>query len=234
MRMTTILYDAIREALAQRPSLTQTEIGRRLQCSQSQVSVVYTGRLTRSAIALPGHPLRPPSRSTLGRQTQLEQLRQMAAEGYSSPQIAVALDVTEERCRSLLRQHQIGIPGDQAVRHTKRPVANRILEHMVMDATNLTAEVYLIEFAALDPAHLTAWLTALTTARADLSTFIRQLTQWRTHVQDQYHEDTRPPHQDTDEPSGPSAGTAREVKRPLSGDSADPGGHHSHPPSRPA
>ena len=46
-----------------------------------------------------------------------------------------------------------------------------------MDAENLTADVHLIDFSALDRAQIADWLDSLTQSRVKLGAFIKRLTQ---------------------------------------------------------
>jgi len=112
-----------------------------------------------------------------GVQQRREAMRRMAGDGYTSRQIAAALGLSEEGCRAALRDHGIAVPADAAVRGTQRHDSTRIVEHIVMDAENLTADVHLIDFSALDRAQIADWLDSLTQSRVKLGAFIKRLTQ---------------------------------------------------------
>jgi DNA-binding CsgD family transcriptional regulator len=78
-----------------------------------------------------------------------DQMRTMAADGYSVPQIAERLDIDERTCRGWIIKDGIDVPADRAVGRTKRHDSNRIVEQIVMDAANLTEGVNLVEFSSL-------------------------------------------------------------------------------------
>ncbi len=115
-----------------------------------------------------------PDRSKAASAKRREAMRTMAAEGYSSRQIASKLEITEEGCRETMRREGIDVPADRVTRSLKHD-ANRIVEHMVMDAENLTADVNLIEFSALDRDRLGAWADSLMASKKALDSFIRRL-----------------------------------------------------------
>jgi hypothetical protein len=102
-------------------------------------------------------------------------MREMADQGYSSHQIAGALGISFEGCRKIAQSEDIAVPADDVVGKAKHHDATRIMEHIVMDAENLTADVALIDFSVLDATRIPAWLRSLTTSRDKLGAFIRQL-----------------------------------------------------------
>lgn len=104
-----------------------------------------------------------------------DEMYEMAAGGYTSRQISDAVGISADRCRIILREHGIDVPGDRATGKTKRHDSNRIIEHIVMDAENLTADVALIAFDDLDPSRLAEWLDSLKASREKLGAFIRTL-----------------------------------------------------------
>lgn len=104
-----------------------------------------------------------------------ERLRVMAAEGYSTRQIAAALGVSEEGCRQIIKGAGVDVVADRAIGNTKHHDANRIVEHIVMDAENLTADVNLIEFSDLDSERLGEWADSLIASKKALDVFIRRL-----------------------------------------------------------
>lgn len=104
-----------------------------------------------------------------------ERMREMAAAGYSSRQIASELGITFEGCRDICRKEGIEVPADKAIGSTKRHDANRIVERIVMDAENLTEGVNLIDFSELDRERLGEWADALIASKKALDSFIRRL-----------------------------------------------------------
>jgi DNA-binding CsgD family transcriptional regulator len=111
-------------------------------------------------------------------------MRDLAAAGNSSAQIASMLGVSVKNCRAILRQEGIAVPADRTVGKLRRHSADRIVSTMVMDAENLTAHVGLIDFAALDESKLSEWISSLNASRRALDSFIRHLQkEQKKHVQ---------------------------------------------------
>lgn len=105
-----------------------------------------------------------------------ETVRQMAADGHASDQIAAALGISVQGCRNIAKEIGVEINADAARGRSAKHDSNRILETIVMDAENLTAGVGLITVSALDRARLTAWVDSLIQSRRSLDAFIRKLT----------------------------------------------------------
>lgn len=116
-----------------------------------------------------------PDRSQAAVAERRDRMRQMASSGYTSRQMAAELGIAEETCRHVIRQEQIDVPADRATKHSHRHDSNRIVEHIVMDAENLTADVNLIDFDSLDREQIGAWIDSLVSARKALNTFINRL-----------------------------------------------------------
>ena len=106
-----------------------------------------------------------------------DRMRAMAAEGYTSLQIAEAVGMSVDGCRTAMREAGIEVPADAVAGKTRRHDSTRIIEHIVMDAENLTADVNLIDFSALDRAQIATWLESLKASRDKLGAFIRRLMQ---------------------------------------------------------
>ncbi|MDD5366965.1 MAG: hypothetical protein PHR30_16635 [Gallionellaceae bacterium] len=125
-----------------------------------------------------------PDRSPSAVQQRREQMQKLAATGHTSRQIAAAVGVGLDGCRVRLRQLGIDVPADQIVGRARQHDPNRIVEQMVIDAENLTADTGLIDFAGLDTARLTGWITTLEEAKQSLGAFIVRLKKERgRHVE---------------------------------------------------
>ncbi len=120
-------------------------------------------------------PKTNPDRSKAASVKRIEEMRTMAAEGYTTRQIAAKLEVSEEGCHKILRREGVDVPADKAVGKSKRHDSDRIVEHMVMDAENLTADTNLIEFSGLDRERLGGWIDSLIASKKALDLFIRRL-----------------------------------------------------------
>lgn len=105
----------------------------------------------------------------------IEKMREMAEQGYSSRQIAAKLEISESGCRVSMRKAGIDVPADRAVGKSKHHDSDRIVEQMVMDAENLTADVNLIDFSSLDRDRLGEWADSLVASKKALDSFIRRL-----------------------------------------------------------
>lgn len=119
-------------------------------------------------------PPSPKSRDAIAQKR--DRMRQMAADGHSTSQIAAAVGMSVEGCRQSCRDLGIDVPADRVVKGTRRPNATRIIEGIVRDAENLTADVNLIDVGDLDPKSLAAWVQSLSASRKALDSFIRQLS----------------------------------------------------------
>lgn len=118
---------------------------------------------------------RGPDKSQASVQARRERMREMAANGYTSLQIAADVGLAVASCRSALKYAGIDVPADRVTGGLRQHDSTRIVEHMVMDAENLTADVGLIDFGDIDPQRIPGWLASLQASRDKLSGFIRRL-----------------------------------------------------------
>jgi hypothetical protein len=119
--------------------------------------------------------LEMPDRSRAAVAKRRKDIRDMAERGYTTRQIASALGISEQGCSEIAKKEGITIHADRTVGRSARHKATRIVERMVMDAENLTADVKLIEFGDLDASQLSTWIDSLKKSRQALDAFIRQL-----------------------------------------------------------
>lgn len=119
--------------------------------------------------------LNGPDKSRAAIAERRERMRSMAAEGYTSRQIAGAIGLTDESCRIALKKEGIDVPADKVTRGHHHHDSNRIVERMVMDAEHLTADESLIVFTDLDRAQLQVWIDSLCASQKALGSFIRRL-----------------------------------------------------------
>lgn len=189
---------AIVLALQAWPERSQRQIAEQIGCDQAWVSKVrgevmtthqlpshVTGRDGKRypATRPSGRPTPAPAPAAAAPRTRAAQaahvarLRQMAEEGYSSRQMAVAVGRSLESLRESLRYHQIAVPADKIIGRIRKHDANRIVDRTVLAAEHLTADVDLVDFGALDGARLPDWIQSLKTARRGLAAFIHRLEQ---------------------------------------------------------
>lgn len=118
---------------------------------------------------------RHPEKSKVAVQWRRDTLREMAGGGYSMPQIEATLGIGRDRIIDIAKDIGVDLTQAKVTDRSPRHDSNRIVEHIVMDAENLTADVGLITFSALDGARLGAWIDSLVQSRRSLDSFIRQL-----------------------------------------------------------
>lgn len=122
-----------------------------------------------------------PAKTKQQRDVRLARVRDMAASGHSSNQIAAEFGINAGGLRRRMRAIGIDVPADRVVGRSHLHDANRIVERMAMDAENLTADVNLIEFASLDRARIGDWIDGLGRSRKSLDSFIRRLIKEQKH-----------------------------------------------------
>lgn len=197
-RMTTAdKKHAIALALQAWPDRSQTQIAEQIGCTQQWVAQVRAQLKDTSTCNLPDRVTGkdgksyPSARSNgVGIQKsvaavkqRVDRIRLMAGEGHTTRQIASAVGLSEEGCRATMKREGIHVPADRVTRKTQRHDATRIVETIVMDAENLTADVGLIDFDAIDRDRLGDWIDALTIAKKSLTSFIgRLIEEHKNHV----------------------------------------------------
>lgn len=112
----------------------------------------------------------------------IEKATKMAAEGYTSRQIADELGYTPggDGFREFRLKHGIEVPADNVVGRVRRHDSNRVMEALALAAVNVTAGSELIDYEALDRDRLDEWASSLTSAISSLTTIkrkIKELTQ---------------------------------------------------------
>lgn len=124
-----------------------------------------------TAPAIPGDPRRTPVGERVAK------AREMAATGHSSRQIAAALGYSEASAslREFLTRHGIEVPADAVVSKTRRIDSNRVVEETANSLEGLCIGIGLVDFDALDPAHIEEWVASLSASIRKLASFNRQL-----------------------------------------------------------
>jgi ParB-like chromosome segregation protein Spo0J len=112
-----------------------------------------------------------------------EQLRAMAEEGYSIKQIAAKLGCTTEWVANTSKAMDIDLGKSRTTAKLPKHDANRIMDHMAMDAENLAKDVELIAFHNLRPERFDGWLKSLQAGKKDLDALIRRLKEHKAHVE---------------------------------------------------
>jgi hypothetical protein len=129
-------------------------------------------------------PITPSDRPTLTRsraphaaQVRRQRIRELAAEGYNSAQIAADVSMAHESVRYILNKEKIECPGDQTTAGKKRHNATRILNSLILAYEGLCEDERLIDFETLDYSQCANWITSLAKSHKALGTLIRRLKQ---------------------------------------------------------
>lgn len=102
----------------------------------------------------------------------------MAAEGYTSRQIADTLGVTLEGLRKILRRNDIEVPADAVVGKTQRHDMNRMVNETVLTLEGAAMTIGLVGHpadAGLEPDQIDGWVTSLRSSLTVLTQFSKQL-----------------------------------------------------------
>lgn len=106
----------------------------------------------------------------------VEKATQMAAEGYTSRQIAEALGYSRtDTFTAFKRQHGIEVPADAVVGKTRHIDSNRVVSVTVTDLEGTVMGLKLVDFDALDPEQIEGWTSSLTDSLRFLRQFVNQM-----------------------------------------------------------
>lgn len=108
----------------------------------------------------------------------VEKAKEMAAQGYTSRQIATAVGVTIEGFPEFRKRHGIDVPADAVVGKTRHIDPNRVVEETVASLEGLAMGVGLIDdprIAGLNPDLIEGWATSLRASLTVLTQFSKQL-----------------------------------------------------------
>lgn len=182
--VTTLLEDDewkqwVNAEIARRCGVSHTLVNdmrpvRSLEAASSENSRTYkTKHGTRAAMQVQN--IGKGDRSADAVKVRRELLRSMATEGYSVPQIAERIGVDERTVGKIAKDIGVDLSQARTSSNVGRHDSNRIVEHIVMDAENLTADTGLVTFSALDRARLPAWIDSLIQSRRSLDALIKVL-----------------------------------------------------------
>ncbi len=117
-------------------------------------------------------------KSRAGVTRRLEHMREMAAKGYSSRQMATELGIGVETCYRTMRQEGIRVLGDDSVKGTRRIDPARYIENTT-NCADAEAAAYQytesIDFGSVDRELLITCIGALRNERRVLGKAIRRL-----------------------------------------------------------
>lgn len=101
--------------------------------------------------------------------------KQMAAEGYTSRQIAAEIGISVEHMSAYRRRHDFEVPADAVIGRSRRVDSNRVVNESVQSLEGIVLGLALVDFDDLDPAQIDDWATSLTTSLRTLSKFSRRI-----------------------------------------------------------
>jgi hypothetical protein len=124
-----------------------------------------------------------PDKTKAGVAQRRKDIADMAGRGFTTRQIASSLGVVEAAVTKIAKEADVIIHADRVVGKTRRHDSMRIVETMVMDAENLTADVNLIEFADLPKEAIARWVDSLQASHRSLAAFIKRLKKEQSSVE---------------------------------------------------
>lgn len=114
----------------------------------------------------------------LTRAMKAEKIRTMAAEGYSSRQIATPLATSAGTIREIAREHGIDIPADRVTARTKHIDPERVVQETVHTLQGIEYGLGLLsqaDYDAFPPEQVRAWLGALNTPSRAIRVLLKEL-----------------------------------------------------------
>jgi hypothetical protein len=114
-------------------------------------------------------------RSTAGAAARGETIAEMAAQGYTSRQIASRLGIRDTAVRQIARDHGISIRADKVIGRTRKHNSNRIVAETSYALDGLATGIGLVTFSELDPAQIGGWAASLEQSLRALTRFTAKL-----------------------------------------------------------
>ena len=108
----------------------------------------------------------------------VEKAKTMAAEGYTSRQIAEAIDIPLDNFPDFKKRHGVVVPADAVVGRTHHLNGDRMVTETVHTLEGAAMTVGLIgdpATAGLDPEQIEGWVTSLRASLTVLTQFTKQL-----------------------------------------------------------
>jgi len=109
------------------------------------------------------------------RADRVQQITDMAEQGYSSRQISERLGVRDDHVRKMARDEGITIQADKAIGRTRRHDSNRIVTETVNSLAGLSMGVDLINYDDLDMGQVPHWAISLNESFRTLNRFRKQI-----------------------------------------------------------
>jgi ParB-like chromosome segregation protein Spo0J len=122
-------------------------------------------------------------KTTNGTVVKVEKARTMAAEGYTSRQIAEALGFASVNSFGNFRDRQgIAVPADAVVGKSRTHDSNRIVEQAAITLEGLALSIALVDDAQLDPTQVEQWAISFESSLRSLNRFHKHMKEM-AHVQ---------------------------------------------------
>lgn len=103
-------------------------------------------------------------------------IAEYAGQGYTSRQIAVEMNLTEETIRLIAKRFDVDIPADAVVSKTRRIDSNRVVAETVDVLEGLALSASLINISELDPDEIEHWSDSLRKSLRPLNRLVSQLS----------------------------------------------------------
>lgn len=120
----------------------------------------------------------PKHRSRAAVADRVDKAKRMAAEGYTSRQIAEAIGMTPGSFIDFKKRHEMTVPADAVVGKTQRHDANRLVAETVHTLEGAAMTIDLLgdpRSVELDPDRIDGWVTSLRSSLTVLTQFSKQL-----------------------------------------------------------
>ena len=100
----------------------------------------------------------------------------MAAEGFSSHQMAHALGLSVGGVKKIVKQLKIDVPADRTLGRTRKTFdSTRIVIGIVLTGEGFGTAAELIDFSALDRKQIPGWVQSLRKSARTVTAFARRL-----------------------------------------------------------
>jgi hypothetical protein len=137
------------------------------------------GNLSRTNVVRKVRALKGEGADAVGRRPRserVEQIRALADEGRSSPQIGAALGIGTDHVRRMAVEAGIRIPADVAIGRARRIDPNRIVREAVTTLEGVVATFELVELEQLEREAVAGWATSLRRSVREVQRFIKEMT----------------------------------------------------------
>ncbi len=111
------------------------------------------------------------------RSVRVEQITRLAAEAYTSAQIASELGITVRHVWQIAKEEGLSIHADDVTRKRRAIDSNRVVAETVDALDGLVIGLGLVDLADLDPERVEQWASSLRSSLRSINRFTKELTQ---------------------------------------------------------